>query len=71
MVLLCILPYQTLSGSAFYVCRALLQFKLDRVECPLEALDNANRFNGINDTFVFLFIDGLFQQIYFVHKVCM
>ncbi len=70
MVLQCILPYQTLSGSAFYV-RALLQFKLDRVECLLEALDNANRFNGINDTFAFLFIDGLFQQIYFVHKVCM
>jgi hypothetical protein len=60
-----------LSGSAFYVSRALLQFKLDRVECILKALDNANRFNGIHDTFAFLLIDGLFQQIYFVHKVCM
>jgi hypothetical protein len=61
----------TLSGSAFYVSRALLQFKVDRVECLLETLDNANRFNGIHDTFAFLLIDGLFQQIYFVYKVCM
>jgi hypothetical protein len=60
-----------LSGSAFYVSRALVQFKLDRVECLLETLDNANRFNRIHDTFAFLLIDGLFQQIYFVYKVCM
>jgi hypothetical protein len=48
-----------------------LQFKLDCVESPLKALDNVNRFNGINDTFEFLFIDGFFQHIYFVDKVCL
>jgi hypothetical protein len=42
-----------------------------QVECLLKALDNANRFNGINDTFAFLFIDGFSQQIYFVDQVCM
>jgi hypothetical protein len=61
----------TLSRSAFYVSRALLQFKLDHVECLLEALDNVNRFKRIHDTFAFLFIDGFFQHIYFVDKVCM
>ena len=48
-----------------------MQLKVDRVECLLETLYNANRFNGIHDTFAFLLIDGLFQQIYFVFKVCM
>ena len=47
-----------------------MQFKVDRVECILEALDNDNRIYGVH-TFAFLFIYGFSQHIYFVDKVCM
>ncbi len=48
-----------------------MQFKVDRVECLLEALDDVNRFYWVNYTFAFLFIDAHFQHIYFVDKMCM
>jgi len=54
-----------------YMSRALLQFKVDRMECLLQALDDVNRFYWVHYTFAFLFIDAYFQHIYFVDKVCM
>jgi hypothetical protein len=59
------------SGSDFLISRALLQLKVDRVECLLQALDDINRFYWVHYTFAFLFIDPYFQHIYFVDEVCM